>query len=210
MSVTDLVPPTEQPRGTTPQPPTERRGSRSAASPTTVARWSTVSTPSGPFTAVVDEDSVVLASGWTDDPDYLVALVHPTLRPGSLEQIASLGEITDAVIAYYDGDLTAIDDVAVRQQSGDFLVHAWDVLRTVPAGEPVSYTQFAERAGRPAAVRGAASACARNAAALFVPCHRVLRGDGGLGGFRYGLEVKRHLLAHESPQVDSPDRGFAD
>ena len=72
------------------------------------------------------------------------------------------------------------------------------MLRTVPAGEPVTYTEFAELAGRPAAVRAAAMACARNAAALFVPCHRVLRLDGSLGGFRWGLDVKRWLLAHEA------------
>jgi methylated-DNA-[protein]-cysteine S-methyltransferase len=71
------------------------------------------------------------------------------------------------------------------------------VLRDVPAGAPVSYAEYARRSGRPAAIRAAASACARNAAALFVPCHRVLRTDKTLGGFRYGLDVKRWLIAHE-------------
>jgi len=61
----------------------------------------------------------------------------------------------------------------------------------------VTYTQVAELAGRPAAIRGAASACARNPVALFIPCHRVLRTDGGLGGYRWGLPVKRWLLEHE-------------
>jgi methylated-DNA-[protein]-cysteine S-methyltransferase len=68
----------------------------------------------------------------------------------------------------------------------------------VKAGEPVTYTGFADLAGRPAAVRAAAMACARNAAALFVPCHRVLRLDGSLGGFRWGIPVKRWLLDHEA------------
>ena len=95
------------------------------------------------------------------------------------------------------GDLSAIDDVPVRQRSGAFLEHAWDVLRTVPAGAPVTYTEYAAKSGRPTAIRAAASACARNAAALFVPCHRVLRTDGTLGGFRWGLPVKRALLEHE-------------
>jgi methylated-DNA-[protein]-cysteine S-methyltransferase len=67
----------------------------------------------------------------------------------------------------------------------------------VTAGDVVTYSEFAELAGRPAAVRAAASACARNAAALFVPCHRIVRTDGGLGGYRYGLEIKRWLRAHE-------------
>jgi methylated-DNA-[protein]-cysteine S-methyltransferase len=72
------------------------------------------------------------------------------------------------------------------------------VLRTVPPGQPLTYTEFALLASRPAAVRAAASACARNAAALFVPCHRVLRTGGALGGFRWGIDVKRWLLAHET------------
>jgi methylated-DNA-[protein]-cysteine S-methyltransferase len=77
-----------------------------------------------------------------------------------------------------------------------FLEQAWRVLREVR--EPITYTELAARAGRPAAVRAAAQACARNAAALFVPCHRVLRNDGTLGGFRWGLPVKRWLLNHEA------------
>ena len=157
----------------------------------------TVPTPAGPFTVVAD-GATVYGSGWTDDPSELVALIAPALRPDALEVVADLGPITDAVAAYVEGDFGAIDAVAVRQQSGPFLVEAWEVLRTVPAGAPVTYAELAAKAGRPEAVRAAASACARNAAALFVPCHRVVRTGGGLGGFRYGLDVKRWLLDHEA------------
>lgn len=163
------------------------------------ATWATIDTKIGPFTAVVDEDGAVLASGWTADLDELLPQVHPTLRPTELVE-GDLGPVGDAIVRYHDGDLSAIDDVRVRQRSGGFLEHAWDVLRTVPAGAPVTYTEYAAKSGRPAAVRAAASACARNAAALFVPCHRVLRTDGTLGGFRWGVDVKRQLLAHEAPQ----------
>jgi methylated-DNA-[protein]-cysteine S-methyltransferase len=62
----------------------------------------------------------------------------------------------------------------------------------------VTYTEFARLAGRPSAVRAAAMACARNAVALFVPCHRVLRLDGGYGGYRWGVPVKQLLLDHEA------------
>src|SRR5258707_900067 len=117
-------------------------------------------------------------------------------RPRSMNDV---GMATKAVLSYLDGDITAADRVPVRQHSnGEFLTHAWQVLREVPAGAPVTYSEFAVRAGRPAAVRAAAQACARNAAALFVPCHRVLRMDGTLGGFRWGLPVKRWLLDHEA------------
>lgn len=161
-------------------------------------RCATLPTPAGPFTVVADGDTV-LASGWTEDPAVLVALIAPDLRPAAVESAGRLGVVTDAVVAYLDGDLGAVDAITVRQRSGPFLTEAWAVLRDVPAGAPVTYTELAAKAGRPDAVRAAASACARNAAALFVPCHRVVRTGGGLGGFRWGLDVKRWLLDHEAP-----------
>jgi methylated-DNA-[protein]-cysteine S-methyltransferase len=157
---------------------------------------SSVDTPAGPFTILATDDAV-LASGWTRDDELLAALVHPGLKPTPAPRPrADLGQITKAVLRYVDGDLSAIDDVPVRQRSGEFLEQAWQALRAVR--EPITYAEFAARAGRPAAVRAAAQACARNAAALFVPCHRIVRTDGSLGGFRWGLPVKRWLLDHEA------------
>lgn len=165
------------------------------------ARFATVDTPPGPFTVVVtpgpDGRDVVLASGWTDDLSALLPVVHRSLRPTWVEPAEHL-PVLDTVTAFFAGDVTAIDDVAVHQRSGPFLEDAWQVLRTVPAGAPDTYAAFAARCGRPAAIRAAANACARNATALFVPCHRVLGSDGGLGGFRWGTGVKRWLLDHET------------
>lgn len=162
------------------------------------ADFATVATAIGPFTVLVDADGAVIASGWTGDAEVLSRLVHPSLRTAGVRQRNSLGEVTRAVEKYHAGDVFAIDGIAVRQVSGPFLMHAWETLRKVPAGNPVTYTTFANLSGRPEAIRAAANACARNAAALFVPCHRVLRTDGTLGGFRWGLEVKSWLLQHES------------
>nr|WP_051407027.1 methylated-DNA--[protein]-cysteine S-methyltransferase [Nocardia sp. CNY236] len=154
-------------------------------------------TPVGPFTVLVDSDGAVLASGWTSDAQLLRTLIHPALRPTRLQYRDALGTVTAAVTAYHAGEVTAIDSIPVRQQSGPFSTHAWEVLRTVPAGSPLSYAELAARSGRPKAIRAAANACARNAVALFVPCHRVLRTGGALTGFRWGLPVKRWLLDHE-------------
>ena len=74
----------------------------------------------------------------------------------------------------------------------------WSALRGIQPGHPLTYSEFAAALGSPSAVRAAASICARNAPALFVPCHRVLRSDGSLGGFAWGLDVKRELLAREA------------
>lgn len=162
---------------------------------------STIETPAGPFTAVIDADGAVLASGWTADLGDLLPVIHASLRPGTVDARTDLGAVTAAVTAFHAGDLEAIDDVVVRQRSGAFVEHAWDVLRTVEPGSPVTYTEYAALSGRPAAVRAAAMACARNATALFVPCHRVLRLDGSPGGFRWGLAVKEWLLAHEAHTI---------
>jgi methylated-DNA-[protein]-cysteine S-methyltransferase len=153
----------------------------------------TITTPAGPLTILATDAGTVRAAAFTDDPGQLRVPVPPDLRPRR-----DLGEITATVRAYLDGDLTAIDRVAVSQPPGGaFLDRVWDVLRQTKPGAPVSYTQLATLAGRPAAVRAAASACARNHAALFVPCHRVLRADGSLGGYRWGPAVKQWLLRHE-------------
>jgi methylated-DNA-[protein]-cysteine S-methyltransferase len=158
----------------------------------------TMDTPAGPFTVVVTDQGAVRASGFTAEVDELLALIHLDLREKS-EPAGDVGEVGEAVRSYFDGDLAAIDAVPIQQRTaGPFLTHACDVMREIKPGAPVTYSKFAELAGRPAAVRGAASACARNAAALFAPCHRVLRSDGSLGGYRWGLTVKRFLLDLES------------
>jgi methylated-DNA-[protein]-cysteine S-methyltransferase len=157
----------------------------------------TLDTPAGPFTYLVSDAGAVRASGFTAEVEELLPLVHVALREETAPA-ASPGAVGHAVRSYLDGDLTAIDDVVVEQRTGGpFLAHAWQVMRGIKPGDPVTYTGFAELAGRPAAVRAAATACARNAAALFVPCHRVLGTDGTLRGYRWGLEVKTWLLRHE-------------
>ena len=92
--------------------------------------WASVQTPDGPFTALFDDDQVVYASGWTDDPTYLLALVAPALRPDELVERDG-GTVTAAVTAYYDGDHAAPSRIRVRQNSGPFLTVAWDALRGV-------------------------------------------------------------------------------
>jgi methylated-DNA-[protein]-cysteine S-methyltransferase len=163
------------------------------------AQLLTMSTPDGPFT-ILARDGVVLASGWTAELGELTGQVHPDLRPAEVESVTDLGTISQAVEAFYAGDPTPAMAVPVLQKSGPIRSHAWDVLRTVRPGAPVTYTEYADLSGNPKAVRAAASACAFNAAALFVPCHRVIRTDGSLGGFRWGMAVKESLLAREAKE----------
>jgi AraC family transcriptional regulator of adaptative response/methylated-DNA-[protein]-cysteine methyltransferase len=71
-------------------------------------------------------------------------------------------------------------------------------LREIPAGATSSYTEIASRVGAPSSVRSVAQACAANPLALAIPCHRVVRKDGGLAGYRWGVERKRALLEREA------------
>ncbi|GAA1688294.1 methylated-DNA--[protein]-cysteine S-methyltransferase [Microbacterium sediminicola] len=158
----------------------------------------TVSTPDGPFTLLADAQGRVLASGWTDNPAEILARVHPMHRPETA--VSGRTDAAAAVAAYYAGELTAIDAVDVAQFGTDLQLTGWRALRRIAPGSPLTYTQFAAELGNPRAVRAAASICARNAPALFVPCHRVLRTDGSLGGFAWGMDVKQALLRRERLQ----------
>jgi methylated-DNA-[protein]-cysteine S-methyltransferase/AraC family transcriptional regulator of adaptative response/methylated-DNA-[protein]-cysteine methyltransferase len=78
-----------------------------------------------------------------------------------------------------------------------FQRRVWDALLTIPCGARISYSALARRIGEPNAVRAVASACAANAIALGIPCHRVVRSDGTISGYRWGTELKRSLLDKE-------------
>ena len=88
-------------------------------------------------------------------------------------------------------------DVPVDLLGTGFQQRVWDALMKVPEGETVSYAGLARQLGAPRAARAVASACAHNRIAVVVPCHRVIRGDGSLGGYRWGLPRKQQLLARE-------------
>jgi AraC family transcriptional regulator of adaptative response/methylated-DNA-[protein]-cysteine methyltransferase len=83
-------------------------------------------------------------------------------------------------------------------QATAFQRRVWEELRRIPYGATKTYTQVARAIGRPAAVRAVARACATNPTSIVVPCHRVVREDGNLAGYRWGLERKRALLEKET------------
>ena len=152
----------------------------------------TVRTPVGDLALLVRDD-VLVAAGFTDAEDQYARL-H-TDEP--LRVVNDLGRFSAAMTAYFDGDVTAMDVLPVEQPGGAFRQAAWKVMREVPAGEVITYAELAARAGNPNAVRAAGSACAQNLVAPIVPCHRIVRTGGSLGGYYYGLPVKEWLLQHE-------------
>lgn len=160
------------------------------------ATFQTLDTPDGPFTLIVNDTGAVLASGWTASEADTLARIRPAHRP--TEVAAGTVAAASAVSAYYAGDVRAVENVAVELHGTDGQLAGWRALRRIDPGHPLNYSEFAAALGSPSAVRAAASVCARNPAALFVPCHRVLRSDGSLGGFAWGLDVKQSLLNREA------------
>ncbi|HEX4984561.1 MAG TPA: bifunctional DNA-binding transcriptional regulator/O6-methylguanine-DNA methyltransferase Ada [Burkholderiales bacterium] len=92
-------------------------------------------------------------------------------------------------------------DLPLDVRGTAFQRRVWQALREIPAGHTASYAQVAARVGKPKAVRAVAQACASNAIAVAIPCHRVIRNDGNLAGYRWGVERKRELLGREMAKM---------
>ncbi|TWC59799.1 AraC family transcriptional regulator of adaptative response/methylated-DNA-[protein]-cysteine methyltransferase [Pseudomonas sp. SJZ080] len=105
----------------------------------------------------------------------------------------------EQTLRYLDNPLTALD-LPLDPVGSAFQQRVWEALRQIPLGKTVSYQEIARQLGQPKAFRAVANACGANPLAVIVPCHRVLRQDGSLGGYRWGLERKRQLLEREAQQ----------
>jgi methylated-DNA-[protein]-cysteine S-methyltransferase len=107
-------------------------------------------------------------------------------------------KVATAVRRYFEGDMAALDDVDVHPTGTPFQESVWAAIRAIPPGETTSYSDIAADVGRPAAVRAVGTATGRNPVWLIIPCHRVVRSDGSMGGYGGGLDRKRWLLDHEA------------
>lgn len=112
------------------------------------------------------------------------------------EDKANLKEIVEAILANLEGANKTLD-LPLDLQATAFQMRVWDILRKIPYGETVSYSDVAEKLGNKNAVRAVATACASNRAALVIPCHRVVGKSGALSGYRWGVERKKALLEKE-------------
>ena len=103
---------------------------------------------------------------------------------------------TAEILSYLDGENTGLD-LPVDIRATAFQQQVWQILRSIPYGETRTYQQVAQVLGKGDATRAVGTACGANPVALGIPCHRVLRKDGGLGGYRWGIERKKSLLEME-------------
>ena len=132
--------------------------------------------------------------------EYWIPMVGELKRrfgPLEFQKDRDGGEPGRSLRAYFEGDLEALDGVAVDTAGTPFQERVWSRLRGIRAGRTLSYAELARAIGRPSAVRAVAGANGRNPVSLVIPCHRVIASDGSLGGYGGGLARKRWLLAHE-------------
>lgn len=161
-------------------------------------RYSTGHCQFGGLLLAVGEDGVA-AILLGDDDDSMAADLQQRFTGARLERDDSaLAADMQALLSYVDHPLGQLDLARPLAARGSaFQKKVWAELARVPAGQTITYTELARRVGNPAAVRAVAGACAANPLAMVVPCHRVLRSDGGISGYRWGVERKRKLIELE-------------
>ena len=147
---------------------------------------------------VAATDKGVCAILFGDDPDALVRDLQDRFDKAELiGGDAAFEALVAQVVGFVEQPRLGLD-LPLDVRGTAFQQRVWQALADIPAGQTASYAAVAERIGRPAAVRAVAQACAANALAVAIPCHRVVRNDGALSGYRWGVERKRALLDREA------------
>jgi AraC family transcriptional regulator of adaptative response/methylated-DNA-[protein]-cysteine methyltransferase len=164
-------------------------------------RYTTIETPVGVVLAASTERGVCAIRVGDDEMSLVngVCAEYPLARisrdDDGLFDVAVV--LASAVRGEGDAGVLPLD-----VEGTAFQIRVWESLRAIPAGETRTYSDVAQQIGSPRAVRAVASACAANAVVLAIPCHRVIRRDGSLGGYRWGLDVKEALLLAEQTHKD--------
>ncbi|WP_293874633.1 MULTISPECIES: bifunctional DNA-binding transcriptional regulator/O6-methylguanine-DNA methyltransferase Ada [unclassified Sphingomonas] len=158
----------------------------------TTIRWTVVATSLGPLLVAATDRGLCRVAFDEDAATLARRFPQATIEPG------------DAALATLAADVVALVETPGRDaalpldvRGTAFQEAVWQALKTIPPGETRSYAELAAAAGRPGAVRAAGTACGSNPLAVVVPCHRITRSDGGLGGYAYGVARKRALLDRE-------------
>ena len=162
-----------------------------------VIHWAVVPTSLGPMLVAATARGVCRLSFHEDETALRLRFPHAELRQGGAEFETLLADVIAAVEAPGDHPHIPLDVKGTAFQEA-----VWQALRRIPPGETRSYAQIAADVGKPGAVRAAGSANGANAVAVLIPCHRVIRSDGSLGGYAYGLDIKRKLLERERASHD--------
>jgi len=165
-----------------------------AAEPTSLGLVLVAGTANGVCAALLGDDAAALRED----------LRRRFPGAGLVSADAAFQERAVAVASYINAPLTPCD-IPLDLHGTPFQRQVWQVLREVPAGTTTTYRELAAKIGRPQAMRAVGQAVGANPVAVIVPCHRVLRSDGAISGFRWGVERKRQLLAREGVVLPGPE-----
>jgi methylated-DNA-[protein]-cysteine S-methyltransferase len=162
-------------------------------------------TPTGPMLLLTDAEQRVCAADWQDKELRMTILLQRYYAGRSIRmrEVSRPSPIRRALLAYFDGELAALDPLSVAMPGTDFQRMVWSALREIPVGQAISYSTLAQRIGRPNACRAVGLANGANPVSIIVPCHRVIGANASLTGYGGGLERKRWLLAHEGVSMRS-------
>ena len=152
-------------------------------------------TPVGNIYLIADS-GILIAAGFKS-MNSLQNRLSPNDKLRKIEPIEKIPKISKLIDNYFEGRLDALNLIQVRQPGAQFSQKVWRVMRAIPAGMTISYAQLAKKAGSPAAFRAAGTACGNNLIAPIIPCHRIIKSDGTLGNYGYGVAIKEKLLRLE-------------
>lgn len=163
---------------------------------TTTLRYATGNSVFGPFLVAMSPHGIA-AMLFGDARGQLVEDLRERFAVDVSEEDSGLAYIVDRVAALIANPAMRFD-LPLDPAGSDFQRQVWRALRQIPAGKTASYAEIGRAIGRPTATRAVAQACGANPIAVAIPCHRVVRSDGGLSGYRWGVERKAKLLRAEA------------
>lgn len=165
---------------------------------------SKLDSPLGVLLLVTDEDQKVRALDFGDRKARLHRGLRESYGAHELHEGLAPADIAGKLVRYFDGDLTALEDLAVRTAGTELQERVWAALRKIPAGQTTSYGDVARKLGftDPRAAIDIGAANGANPVAIIIPCHRVIARDGQLKGYAGGVHRKRWLLNHEGALPD--------
>lgn len=172
----------------------QRLAERAAAEGLLDVAYATADSPFGPLLLAQTPRGLIRVGLPNQDADELLVELSERISPRVLEAPAQLDEARRELDLYFEGKLDRFDLPLDWRLSEGFRLRVLRAIARIPYGETRSYTQMAAKAGNERAVRAAGTACGRNPIPLVVPCHRVLRRGGALGGYGGGLPMKEALL----------------
>ena len=177
--------------------PMRRLAERAAEEDLLDVAYTTTDSPFGRLLLAATPKGLVRVGLPNQDADELLVDLATRVSPRVLEAPAQLDDARRELDLYFDGKLDRFDLPLDWRLSDGFQLRVQKAIRRIPYGQTRNYTEMATKAGNDRAVRAAGTACGRNPIPVVVPCHRVLRSGGGLGGYGGGLPMKRGLLELE-------------